>query len=43
MKRRAGPRAEEDGAYCAYLSSVQAAYVTGQNLFIDGGADPGTF
>jgi 3-oxoacyl-[acyl-carrier protein] reductase len=35
--------AEEFGAYCAYLCSAQAAYVTGQNLLIDGGAYPGTF
>ncbi len=34
---------EEFGAYCAYLCSAQAAYVTGQNLLIDGGAYPGTF
>jgi 3-oxoacyl-[acyl-carrier protein] reductase len=35
--------ADEFGAYCAYLCSAQAAYVTGQNLLIDGGAYPGTF
>ncbi len=34
---------DEFGAYCAYLCSAQAAYVTGQNLLIDGGAYPGTF
>ena len=34
---------EEFGAYCAYLCSAQAGYVTGQNLLIDGGAYPGTF
>src|SRR5262245_12627524 len=34
---------EEFGAYCAYLCSVQAAYVTGQNLLVDGGMFPGTF
>jgi len=33
----------EFGAYCAYLCSAQAAYITGQNLLIDGGAYPGTF
>jgi len=33
----------EFGALCAYLCSVQAAYITGQNLLIDGGAFPGTF
>jgi 3-oxoacyl-[acyl-carrier protein] reductase len=35
--------AEEFGAYCAWLCSVQAGYVTGQNLLIDGGAYPGTY
>ena len=35
--------AEEFGAYCAFLCSVHAAYVTGQNLLMDGGAYPGTF
>ena len=35
--------AEEYGDYCAYLCSAQAAYITGQNLLIDGGAYPGTF
>lgn len=34
---------DEFGAMCAYLCSVQAAYVTGQNFLIDGGAYPGTF
>jgi len=34
---------EELGAACAYLCSVQAGYVTGQNFLIDGGAYPGTF
>lgn len=33
----------EFGAFCAYLCSVHAAYITGQNLLIDGGAYPGTF
>jgi len=35
--------AEEFGEFCAYLCSAQAAYITGQNLLIDGGAYPGTF
>ena len=35
--------AEEFGDYCAYLCSAQAAYISGQNLLIDGGAYPGTF
>ena len=34
-------RIEEFGAACAFLCSVQAAYVTGQNFLIDGGAYPG--
>ena len=34
---------EEFGAACAFLCSVQAGYITGQNLLIDGGAYPGTF
>jgi 3-oxoacyl-[acyl-carrier protein] reductase len=33
----------EFGDLCAYLCSAQAAYITGQNLLIDGGAYPGTF
>jgi 3-oxoacyl-[acyl-carrier protein] reductase len=35
--------AEEFGAICAFLCSVHAGYVTGQNLLVDGGAYPGTF
>jgi 3-oxoacyl-[acyl-carrier protein] reductase len=35
--------AEEFGDYCAFLCSVQASYITGQNLLIDGGNYPGTF
>jgi 3-oxoacyl-[acyl-carrier protein] reductase len=35
--------AEEFGAACAFLCSVQAGYITGQNLLQDGGAYPGTF
>jgi 3-oxoacyl-[acyl-carrier protein] reductase len=34
---------EEFGATCAFLCSVQAGYITGQNILIDGGAYPGTF
>ncbi|NDY90085.1 SDR family oxidoreductase [Ideonella livida] len=34
---------EEFGAFCAFLCSAQAGYITGQNLLIDGGAYPGTF
>jgi 3-oxoacyl-[acyl-carrier protein] reductase len=33
----------EFGAYCAFLCSVHAGFVTGQNVLIDGGAYPGTF
>jgi 3-oxoacyl-[acyl-carrier protein] reductase len=33
----------ELGEFCAFLCSVQAAYITGQNLLIDGGKYPGTF
>lgn len=32
---------EEIGAFCAFLASRQAAYVTGQNYLIDGGEFPG--
>jgi 3-oxoacyl-[acyl-carrier protein] reductase len=35
--------AAEFGAYCAFLCSVHAGFVTGQNLLMDGGAYPGTF
>ena len=34
---------EEFGAVCAFLCSQQAAYLTGQNILLDGGAYPGTF
>ncbi|PWT84629.1 MAG: oxidoreductase [Proteobacteria bacterium] len=40
--RRYG-RPEELGAYCAFLCSAHAGFVTGQNLLIDGGSYPGTF
>ena len=40
--RRFG-RPEEFGATCAFLCSVQAGYITGQNILIDGGSYPGTF
>jgi len=39
--RRFG-ESSEFGAYCAFLCSQQAGYVTGQNLLMDGGAYPGT-
>ena len=34
---------EEFGQACAFLCSVHAGYITGQNLLIDGGAFPGAF
>jgi 3-oxoacyl-[acyl-carrier protein] reductase len=36
-------QADELGAYCAFLCSAQAGYITGQNLLIDGGSYPGTY
>lgn len=33
----------EFGELCAYICSAQAAYITGQNFLIDGGAYPGTY
>jgi len=33
----------EFGAICAFLCSVHAAYITGQNVLADGGAYPGTY
>jgi 3-oxoacyl-[acyl-carrier protein] reductase len=35
--------AEEFGAFCAFVCSAQAGFVTGQNFLLDGGAYPGTF
>ncbi|MGJ7490313.1 SDR family oxidoreductase [Variovorax sp. ZT4R33] len=34
---------EEFGAICAFLCSLQAGYMTGQNVLTDGGAYPGTY
>ena len=34
---------DELGAYCAFLCSAQAGFITAQNLLIDGGAYPGTY
>ena len=48
-KRRAGVpaarfgSAAEFGATCAFICSVHASYLTGQNVLLDGGAFPGTF
>jgi 3-oxoacyl-[acyl-carrier protein] reductase len=39
--RRFG-RPQEFGAICAFLCSVQAGYITGQNVLADGGSYPGT-
>jgi 3-oxoacyl-[acyl-carrier protein] reductase len=39
--RRFGTPAEF-GAVCAFLCSVHAGYITGQNILLDGGAYPGT-
>lgn len=41
MKRIGKP--EEFGATCAFLCSVHAAFMTGQNVLLDGGGYPGTF
>lgn len=35
--------ADEFGAFCAFLCSAKAGYLTGQNILLDGGAYPGTF
>jgi 3-oxoacyl-[acyl-carrier protein] reductase len=35
--------ASEFGAICAFLCSVHAGYMTGQNVLADGGAYPGSF
>jgi 3-oxoacyl-[acyl-carrier protein] reductase len=35
--------ADEFGALCAFVCSLQAGYITGQNLLVDGGAYPGSF
>jgi 3-oxoacyl-[acyl-carrier protein] reductase len=36
-------QADEFGAVCAFLCSMHAGYLTGQNILLDGGAYPGTF
>jgi 3-oxoacyl-[acyl-carrier protein] reductase len=40
--RRFG-RPAELGAYCAFLCSEHAGFITGQNLLVDGGSYPGTY
>ena len=47
-RRRGNPaqrfgEADEFAAYCAFLCSAKAGFVTGQNLMIDGGSYPGTY
>ena len=34
---------DEFGAFCAFLCSVHAGYMTAQNVLLDGGHYPGTF
>ena len=34
---------DEFGAYCAWICSQQASFLTGQNLLLDGGQYPGTY
>ena len=46
-RRKANPAGrfgtpEEFGALCAYLCSVHAGYINGQNIVLDGGGYPGT-
>ena len=36
-------RPEEFGRTCAYLCSVHAGYINGQNILMDGGSFPGVF
>ncbi len=50
MSKRAGAipaqrlgTSAEFGAVCAFICSVHAGYLTGQNILLDGGAYPGTF
>lgn len=48
QKRQAIParrfgNAQEFGAFCAFLCSAHAGFLTGQNVLLDGGAYPGTF
>lgn len=47
-RRKANPtqrygNPSEFGAACAFLCSVHAGYITGQNVLLDGGGYPGTF
>ena len=40
--RRLG-NADEFGATCAFLCSIHAGCITGQNILLDGGIFPGAF
>ncbi len=42
IPRRRFGTIEEFGALCAFVCSVHASYIVGQNILIDGGAYPGT-
>ena len=47
-RRKANPtqrfgQPDEFGAFCAFVCSAHAGYMTGQNLLLDGGVYPGTF
>ncbi|MDX1432491.1 MAG: SDR family oxidoreductase [Gammaproteobacteria bacterium] len=47
LRRKANPAGrfgtpEEFGALCAFLCSVHAGYINGQNIVLDGGGFPGT-
>ena len=48
VRRQANPAGrfgtiDEFGATCAFLCSIHAGFIVGQNLLLDGGAYPGTF
>ena len=48
QRRRLNPTrrfgtAREFGAFCAFLCSAHAGYLTGQNILLDGGSYPGTY
>jgi len=36
-------RPEEFGAFCLFIASEHAGYMTGQSILLDGGEYPGTF
>ena len=43
IRRAASAASAEFGDVCAFLCSVHAGYLVGQNILLDGGAYPGTF